>query len=113
MAVIIPLGFYSKIYDGPASKWVNNSLGGVFYVVFWTLLFSLLAARSKPWKIVSLVLLITCVIEVLQLWHPPFLQTIRSTFLGATLIGNSFSWLDMAHYMIGSLISLWLLKILR
>ena len=113
MAVVIPLGFYSKIYDGPASNWVNNSLGGVLYVIFWSLLFSVLAARSKPWKIVSLVLLITCTIEILQLWHPPFMETIRSTFFGATLIGNSFSWLDMAHYMIGSLASMGLLKILR
>ena len=111
--LIVPLGFYSKFYDGPAYNWVNNSLGGVLYVIFWSLLFSLLAARSKSWKIVSLVFLITCAIEFLQLWHPPFMETIRSTFIGATLFGNSFSWLDMAHYIIGALASLGLLKILR
>jgi glycopeptide antibiotics resistance protein len=111
--LIVPLGLYSKIYDGPASNWVNNSLGGVLYVIFWSLLFSLLAARSKSWKIVGLVFLITCAIEFLQLWHPPFMETIRSTFIGATLFGNSFSWLDMAHYIIGALASLGLLKILR
>jgi glycopeptide antibiotics resistance protein len=111
--LIVPLGFYSKFYDGPAYNWVNNSLGGVLYVIFWSLLFSLLAARSKSWKIVSLVFLITCAIEFLQLWHPPFMETIRSTFIGATLFGNSFSWMDMAHYVIGALASLGLLKILR
>ena len=111
--LIVPLGLYSKFYDGPAYNWVNNSLGGVLYVIFWSLLFSLLAARSKSWKIVSLVFLITCAIEFLQLWHPPFMETIRSTFIGATLFGNSFSWMDMAHYVIGALASLGLLKILR
>lgn len=25
---IIPAGFYSKFYTGPAADWVNNSLGG-------------------------------------------------------------------------------------
>ena len=111
--LIVPLGLYSKFYDGPANNWVNNSLGGVLYVIFWSLLFSLLAARSKSWKIVNLVFLITCAIEFLQLWHPPFMETIRSTFIGATLFGNSFSWMDMAHYVIGALASLGLLKILR
>jgi len=113
IAVVVPLGLYSKIYDGPAATWVNNSLGGVLYVIFWSLLFSLLAARYKSWKIAGLVLLITCAIEFLQLWHPPFLESIRSTFLGVTLFGNSFSWLDIAYYFIGSLASLGLLKILR
>lgn len=113
IAIVIPMGFYSKFYDGPASSWVNNSLGGLLYVIFWSLLFSLLAARSKSWKIVSLVFLITCAIEFLQLWHPPILETIRSTFIGATLFGNSFSWMDLVHYLIGALASLGLLKILR
>ena len=111
--LIVPLGLYTKIYNGPAFNWVNNSLGGVLYVIFWSLLFSLLAAGAKSWKIVGLVFLGTCAIEFLQLWHPPFLETIRSTFIGATLFGNSFSWLDMAHYIIGALASLGLLKILR
>jgi hypothetical protein len=111
--IVIPLGFYSKFYDGPASNWVNNSLGGVLYVIFWSLLFSVLIAGSKPWKIVSWVFMITCAIEFLQLWHPPFLETIRSTFIGAAFLGNSFSWLDIAYYVIGSLVSLGLLKFLR
>jgi hypothetical protein len=113
IVLIVPLGLYTKIYNGPAFNWVNNSLGGVLYVIFWSLLFSLLAARSKSWKIVGLVFLSTCAIEFLQLWHPPFLETIRSTFTGATLFGNSFSWMDMVHYLIGALASLGLLKILR
>jgi len=113
IAIVIPMGFYSKFYDGPASSWVNNSLGGVLYVIFWSLLFSVLIAGAKPWKIVIWVFLITCLLEILQLWHPPFMEAIRSTFIGVTLIGNSFSWLDMVHYVIGSLVSLGLLKILR
>ena len=113
IAIVVPLGFYSKFYDGPASSWVNNSLGGVLYVIFWSLLFSVLIPGSKPWKIVSIVLLITSVLEILQLWHPPFMEAIRSTFIGVTLIGNSFSWLDLVHYAIGSLVSLGFLRILR
>jgi hypothetical protein len=113
LALVTPLGFYSKVYSGPASHWVNNSLGGVLYVIFWTLLFSLIFARSRGWRIALAVWLITCILEFLQRWHPQFLETVRATFLGRALIGNSFSWLDMVHYAAGALISLLLLQILR
>jgi hypothetical protein len=112
IAMITPLGFYSKFYRGPGSHWVNNSLGGVLYVVFWSLIVSLLFKRARPWTIASLVLLVTCSLEALQLWHPGFLEAIRSTFIGVTLIGNSFSWLDMLHYLVGALASAGLLIVL-
>ena len=35
---LVPLGLYTKVYAGSAAAWVNNSLGGVFYVLFWCLL---------------------------------------------------------------------------
>jgi hypothetical protein len=30
LAVIVPVGFYSKFYRGPGAHWVNDSLDGVF-----------------------------------------------------------------------------------
>ena len=113
LAIIVPLGFLTKIYSGPASDWVQNSLGGVLYVIFWSLLFSIPFSSSASWKIALIVLVATCSLEILQLWHPPFLEQIRSTFLGHALMGNSFSWKDLVHYFAGFLLSLVLLSLLR
>jgi len=113
IAIITPLGFYTKVYSGPAFRWVNNSLGGILYVIFWSLLFYLLFTRIRPIMIVLIVLLVTCTLEILQLWHPDFLEAIRSTFIGVTLMGNSFSWLDIIHYIIGALASVGLLGTLH
>ena len=55
------------------------------------------------------VLFATTLIELLQLWHPPFLQTIRATFIGHALLGNTISWWDFPHYIIGSSLGLVLL----
>jgi hypothetical protein len=112
IAVIVPVGFLTKFYSGPWESWVNNSLGGILYVIFWSLVFFLVFPRTRVWKITGIVLLTTCVLECLQLWHPPFLESIRSTFLGATLLGNSFSWLDLVHYLVGFTISSGILHIL-
>ncbi|MFO7934644.1 MAG: DUF2809 domain-containing protein [Bacteroidales bacterium] len=68
--------------------------------------------RAKAWKIVTGVFSVTCLLEFLQLWHPPFLEAVRDTFIGVTLIGNSFSWIDLIHYAAGSLLAWGLLVLL-
>ena len=50
------------------------------------------------------VLLVTCVLEVLQLWQPPALAALRGSFLGHALIGSSFSLWDFPHYAVGGLL---------
>jgi hypothetical protein len=107
--IITPVGFYSKFYQGPAASWVNNSLGGMFYVIFWCLVVFLFFPKRKPEKIAAIVLTITCLLEFLQLWHPLFLELLRSYFIGATILGSSFTWMDFPYYFLGSAIGwLWL-----
>jgi Protein of unknown function (DUF2809) len=113
IALVIPLGFYTKLYSGPLADWVNNSLGGVLYVIFWSLLLFLIFPKISSFRIAVIVFLLTCVIEFLQLWHPVFLETIRSTFLGRTILGQSFSWWDIFHYAVGCVISSELLEYLN
>jgi hypothetical protein len=57
---------------------------------------------------------ITCVLEIVQLWHPPRLEAIRSTWAGRALVGTTFAWPDFAYYVIGCAIGwLWLHAIAR
>ena len=102
LLIITPLGFYTKFYSGPAAQWVNNSLGGSLYEIFWCLLFFIIFPQVKPLIITASVFIVTCFLEVLQLWHPPFLELIRSSFIGRTILGTSFSWNDFIYYFIGS-----------
>ncbi|MDZ7342530.1 MAG: DUF2809 domain-containing protein [candidate division KSB1 bacterium] len=107
--IITPIGFASKFYRGPSAAWVNDSLAGMFYVIFWCLVVFLFFPDSKPWKIAAVVLAITCLLEFLQLWHPPFLEWVRSSFIGATILGTSFVWSDFPYYFLGSAVGwLWL-----
>jgi hypothetical protein len=110
--LITPIGFYSKFYSGPLAEWVNNSLGGILYVVFWSLVFFLFLPKPSPIIIVPVVFVITSALEFLQLWKPPFLQVIRSYFLGATILGTSFVWSDLFYYLTGALLAYVLLRFL-
>jgi hypothetical protein len=112
LLVIVPVGFYSKFYAGPAANWVNNSLGGVFYEIFWCLLIFLFWGEGKPWSIAASVSVATCLLEFLQLWHPPFLEFMRSYFIGRAMLGTSFAWSDFPYYFLGCGIGwLWLSRL--
>jgi len=113
LLILIPAGFASKFYDGPLRIYVNDSLGGVLYVVFWIWIFAFLLPQARAGIIAFSVLAVTCGLEFLQLWHPPFLESIRACFLGRTLIGHSFSWLDIPHYFLGALVGYGVLRLLR
>jgi hypothetical protein len=100
--IVVTLGICAKFYTGAARDWVNNSLSGVFYVIFWCLFASLLFPRAAAKRIVSAVFVATCILEFLQLWHVAFLERLRSFFLGRALLGTSFVWSDLAYYALGS-----------
>ena len=99
--IVVPLGLYSKFYSGEAEHWVNDSFGGVLYVIFWCLFAFLFLGNAKPWKIAAGVFAITCLLEFLQLWHPPLLQNLRSYFIGRSILGTTFAWLDFPYYLVG------------
>lgn len=102
LIVVVPAGFYTKVYRGPAAYWVNTSFDGVLYEIFWCLLFALALPKVRPVRIAAGVLMATCALEFLQLWHPPFLEMLRSHFLGAAVLGTTFDWTDFPYYFAGS-----------
>jgi hypothetical protein len=112
LGVVVPLGFASRLCAGPA--WATNAVGGALYEVFWCLCAQLLAPRADPRNIALAVFGGTCVLELLQLWHPPFLEEVRQTFLGRTLLGAAFDPWDFAAYAAGSALGWgWLRRLAR
>jgi hypothetical protein len=110
LLIITPLGFASKFYTGPDAWWFNNYAGGILYEMFWCFLVILLFPYATAFWVACLVLGITCLLECLQLWHPLFLESIRSTFIGSTLIGTTFAWWDFPHYAIGCFAGWFIIK---
>jgi Protein of unknown function (DUF2809) len=110
IALVLALGLLSKFfYHGPAHVWVNDSLGGVFYVILWSLGVFFLMPRRSPGRIAAAVLAATCALEFLQLWHPPFLQMLRHHLLGRSILGTDFDWTDFPYYFAGAAITwMWL-----
>ena len=101
--LIVPLGYVVR-FHGPAPEWLNDSFGSIAYEIFWILLVAFLFPQASPlWTAVG-VCLATCVLEFLQLWHPPFLEAMRATLPGRLVLGNNFTGSDFLSYFIGSLL---------
>ncbi len=110
LAVVVPLGFATKLTD---AELVRGYLGGVLYVVFWILLVLLVRPRLRPGSVAVVVFLATCALEAAQLWHPPWLERLRATFLGHALLGSTFSWWDFPCYAAGAALGLGIAALCR
>jgi len=108
--LIIPIGFYTKLYTGPAQDWIGNSVGGLLYEIFWCLVLFFLFPKASPILLASIVFISTCILEFLQLWHPSFLEYLRSNFIGRTILGNVFNWMDFPYYLAGSFLGYFALR---
>jgi hypothetical protein len=103
LGLVTPLGFFTKFYSGPGSSWVASQAGGFLYVVFWVFVVLASFPRLSRLSVSVTVVLATCVLEVGQLWHPPLLERLRSTFLGHAVLGATFAWSDFPYYAAGGL----------
>lgn len=73
----------------------------------WTMavycLLGLLFDRSPAFNLVG-ALAISYLVELSQLWHPAFLETIRATRVGGLILGYGFLWSDLLCYTAGALV---------
>lgn len=94
LMLVILVGYSTRFYLPAEVEWLRNLLGNIFYEIFWILLAVFLFPQVSLLKIAIGVCLASCAIEGLQLWQPPFLQTLRATLPGKLVLGNSFVWVD-------------------
>lgn len=114
LLIVNAMGFLFKFYSGFAHQWLNNYAAAIFYEIFWCLfVFLLVRTRKAVVQIPLWVFGITCMLEFLQLWHPPILEQFRATFVGRLLIGTTFSWWDFLYYGVGCFLGWFWLRQLK
>ena len=79
LIAVAAFGLVAKLYPGPGRRWVNNwGPASVAYLVFFMLAaFLVVPRRELATRIAVGVLLVTCGLEFLQLWHPTWLEAIQ------------------------------------
>lgn len=110
--VSVLAGFWLR-FDAPVSPGVRDAAGAITYVLFFILAFGTVIPKTSSQVIATTVLLLTCCLEFLQLWHPVWLEASRRTVPGRLLLGTTFDWTDFPPYFIGAALGWVSLRVLR
>jgi Protein of unknown function (DUF2809) len=103
---IVPLG-YAVRFSHILPEYFHDAGGSIAYQIFWILFVLFVYPRADLRWTAIWVCVGSCAIELLQLYQPPWLQSIRSTFLGRLVLGTTFLWSDFPAYFVGSYVG-WL-----
>jgi hypothetical protein len=93
---------------GLASRYTNAfpdgmavHLGDIFWASMIYYIFRILFQRASFFNIIFISLTFTFGIEFSQLYQSDWIHYLRSSFLGALILGRGFLWIDLLRYTIG------------
>jgi hypothetical protein len=113
MALVFISALYTKAYTGDFQMVINNHIGGILYVVFGSLAFSILFPRMKLLMPVTLATAGTCFLEFVQWFRFPFMVELTRIKFFAYLFGNSYNPADFIYYGMGSVLAILVLWFIR
>lgn len=109
----IALGLGSRQYAFLFPPWVKLYLGDFLWsmMVFWILCFLFRTGKSSFLAIQALGF--SFLIEISQLYHAPWIDSIRANRLGSLVLGSGFLWSDLVSYSLGIGVGFLLEKIIN
>ncbi|PFR25018.1 hypothetical protein COK19_15970 [Bacillus cereus] len=100
MTVII-LGLGSRKFAYVLPDLLNSYLGDALWALMVFIGFGFLFHKMETKKVALLNLLFCYGIEMSQLYHAEWIDSIRATTLGGLVLGYGFLWSDVLAYTIG------------
>jgi len=101
LGVIVALGLASRRFAAELPPLIAKYAGDTSYACA---MFALVALIGPGWSIakVAMISLVACVIvEISQLYHVPWIDSIRATRIGGWILGFGFLWSDLICYLVG------------
>lgn len=99
--VIIILGLSSRKFAFALPHLLNDYLGDALWALMIFTGFGFLFPKTETKKLAFTSLMFCYGIEVSQLYHAEWIDSIRATTLGGLVLGYGFLWSDVVAYTIG------------
>ena len=101
---VVFVGLASRRYQAVLPKFVGEYAGDTLWALMLSLLVSaLLAGRTVTYR-ATISLVLAFLVEISQLYHAPWIDSIRNTTLGGLVLGFAFLWTDLVCYTVGIII---------
>ena len=101
ITLVCVLGIGSRRYAHPLPGFIATYAGDTLWALAAFLGIGLLLPRTSIRTIALLAIAFSVLIEVSQLYHAPWIDSIRQTTLGGLILGFGFLWSDLACYATG------------
>jgi hypothetical protein len=99
--VVCALGIGSRRYARHLPAFVAAYTGDTLWALAAFLGLGLVLPRASTLRVALLALTFSVVIEVSQLYHAPWIDSIRHTTVGGLVLGFGFVWSDLVCYAVG------------
>lgn len=99
--VVIILGLSSRKFAFALPDLLNDYLGDALWALMIFTGFGFLFPKIETKKLAFISLIFCYGIEISQLYHAEWIDSIRATTLGGLVLGYGFLWSDLVAYTIG------------
>lgn len=99
--IVIILGLSSRKLAFELPTLLNNYLGDALWALMIFIGFGFLFPKIETKKLAFISLMFCYGIEISQLYHAEWIDSIRATTLGGLVLGYGFLWSDLVAYTIG------------
>jgi hypothetical protein len=97
----VALGLGSRRYATSLPRFVAAYAGDTLWATAAFLGIGLLLPRASTRRVAVLAMSLSVLVEVGQLYHAPWIDSIRRTTVGGLALGFDFVWSDLACYSLG------------
>jgi hypothetical protein len=101
VALVITAGLGLRSGAAPLSPFVVKYGGDALWALMVFFLLGVCFSTRPTWQLALFALCFSFAIEFSQLYHAPWIDTIRGYSLGALVLGSEFAWPDLVAYVAG------------
>jgi hypothetical protein len=99
--LVIASGLASRRYASALPSFIARYAGDTLWAVMVFGIIGLIAARWSTARVAAVTLLVSYGVEISQLNHAAWIDSIRNTRLGGLVLGYGFLWSDIVCYTVG------------
>jgi hypothetical protein len=101
MILITAFGLPARLVSSQLPTWYVLYFGDYLWAMLVFFIVALLLRNLSTLKVAIIALLFAYIIEISQLFHPAWLDYLRSIKIFALVLGSGFLWSDIAAYTLG------------
>ena len=105
IVLVIGLGLASRRWGYTLPEFISKYSGDTLWAIMVFLIMGFIFKNKSIWIIAFFAIIFSFSIEISQLYHGEFIDSIRGTRIGGLMLGYGFLWSDIVCYSLGIMIA--------